>query len=41
MIERKEQSSELTVERPRSFTGLSMAEICGAYLEFDLRKTRV
>ena len=41
LIRRDEQSSELTVERPRSFIGSSMAEIRGAYLDLNLSKTRV
>jgi len=33
LIERDEQSSELTVERPGSFIDFLTAEICDAYLE--------
>ena len=33
--------SELYVERPGSFIGLSVAEIRGADLELDLNQTRV
>jgi len=33
--------SELNVERPGSFIGHSMAEICGAYLELSSSQTHV
>ena len=36
-----DSQSELTVERPKSFIGPSVAEIHGAYLELNLSQTRV